>query len=200
MAVVAAATSASAVTFFTVDDAEFTKMFLNDASDATTDFGSFGVNDNSHHDFLITTNTKSDFSNGFATIKPNPHDGGTLTDIVFTPTSPTAYDGFDFHDMPDARGTTVVLTVTDQLGRTETFDFTEPTTGDQGPLGIIRALAGETISRVELFDASGFKQVKQITWEGVPATVPEPATWALMVGGIGFAGATLRRRRAAAVA
>jgi hypothetical protein len=27
--------------------------------------------------------------------------------------------------------------------------------------------------------------------------VPEPAAWALMIGGFGFAGATLRRRKAA---
>lgn len=34
----------------------------------------------------------------------------------------------------------------------------------------------------------------------VPAGVPEPATWALMIGGFGLAGATLRRRRSLAVA
>ncbi|WP_367255337.1 PEPxxWA-CTERM sorting domain-containing protein [uncultured Phenylobacterium sp.] len=29
-----------------------------------------------------------------------------------------------------------------------------------------------------------------------PAAVPEPATWALMIGGFGMAGAMLRRRKA----
>ena len=33
-----------------------------------------------------------------------------------------------------------------------------------------------------------------------PGGVPEPTSWALMIGGIGLAGATLRRRRALAVA
>ncbi|MEW5684470.1 MAG: PEPxxWA-CTERM sorting domain-containing protein, partial [Pseudomonadota bacterium] len=35
---------------------------------------------------------------------------------------------------------------------------------------------------------------------GAPAAVPEPATWALMIGGFGLAGATLRRRRSVAAA
>ncbi|WP_296595090.1 PEPxxWA-CTERM sorting domain-containing protein [Phenylobacterium sp.] len=33
-------------------------------------------------------------------------------------------------------------------------------------------------------------------WDRDPTAVPEPATWALMIGGFGMAGATLRRRRA----
>jgi hypothetical protein len=32
------------------------------------------------------------------------------------------------------------------------------------------------------------------------AGVPEPASWALMIGGFGLAGASLRRRRAIATA
>ena len=35
---------------------------------------------------------------------------------------------------------------------------------------------------------------------GTGAAVPEPASWALMIGGFGMAGAALRRRRAVAVA
>ena len=39
-------------------------------------------------------------------------------------------------------------------------------------------------------------------WQNDPfgAAVPEPASWALMIGGFGLAGATLRRRRAAVAA
>lgn len=38
------------------------------------------------------------------------------------------------------------------------------------------------------------------TVERLGGAVPEPATWALMIGGFGLAGATLRRRRAAMAA
>jgi hypothetical protein len=34
---------------------------------------------------------------------------------------------------------------------------------------------------------------------GGPGAVPEPATWAIMLVGLGLAGAALRRRRAAAI-
>jgi len=36
----------------------------------------------------------------------------------------------------------------------------------------------------------------KFTLDAVPTAVPEPASWALMIGGFGMAGATLRRRRA----
>jgi hypothetical protein len=45
------------------------------------------------------------------------------------------------------------------------------------------------------FGGSTYAPVK-ITVDSVAAAAPEPAAWALMIGGFGMAGATLRRRRA----
>ena len=38
------------------------------------------------------------------------------------------------------------------------------------------------------------------SWDNTSTGVPEPAVWALMIGGFGLAGASLRRRRVAALA
>jgi hypothetical protein len=38
------------------------------------------------------------------------------------------------------------------------------------------------------------------SWDNTSTGVPEPAAWALMIGGFGLAGATLRRRRVATLA
>ncbi|PZQ63444.1 MAG: hypothetical protein DI570_08975 [Phenylobacterium zucineum] len=39
----------------------------------------------------------------------------------------------------------------------------------------------------------------KITGNAIGAGVPEPATWALMIGGFGLAGASLRRSRQTAL-
>ena len=40
--------------------------------------------------------------------------------------------------------------------------------------------------------------ITQFTGTALAGTVPEPASWALMIGGFGLVGASLRRRRAVA--
>ena len=51
-------------------------------------------------------------------------------------------------------------------------------------------------------DANGATQINNVAYKGGllvlnPASVPEPATWAMMIAGFGAIGAVLRRRRAA---
>ncbi|ODT89770.1 PEPxxWA-CTERM sorting domain-containing protein [Phenylobacterium sp. SCN 70-31] len=47
------------------------------------------------------------------------------------------------------------------------------------------------------FELQGFVLRYQATTNPVTGAVPEPATWAMMIGGFGLAGAVLRRRRLA---
>ncbi|MEW5684571.1 MAG: PEPxxWA-CTERM sorting domain-containing protein [Pseudomonadota bacterium] len=61
------------------------------------------------------------------------------------------------------------------------------------------------IPGVEWIDNSHFGYVVKATFDwdrnpvAAPSAAPEPATWALMIGGFGMAGATLRRRRSLAI-
>ena len=56
-------------------------------------------------------------------------------------------------------------------------------------------LAGYKLSAFS-FTGATYKQLDDIT---VLAAVPEPTTWAMMIGGFGLAGGALRRRRAVAL-
>lgn len=49
------------------------------------------------------------------------------------------------------------------------------------------------------FDLLGYAQ-GNVSVDNVTATVPEPTTWAMMIGGLGVVGGSLRRRRQAALA
>jgi hypothetical protein len=66
----------------------------------------------------------------------------------------------------------------------------------------ILAGLGETISSVQFSDLrtdSGnlvnFTALKQVSFEAAAPGVPEPATWAMMLGGFGLMGSAMRRRR-----
>jgi hypothetical protein len=165
--------------------------FKNDSANKDTSSFTGTVGGHAGAAITVTTTGNIDSGAGFATITPVK--GGTLTDLIFTPTDPTLFEDFSFRGQLDPVGDTGVITVrwTDNSGMTGDVKFTGvpgPDT-DFGRLGII-SNDGETLKSVEVFTAAGesfdeFKQV-QFSAPGIPPSVPEPSTWAMML--LGFAG------------
>ena len=144
--------------------------------------------------------TYIDSGAGFSTIKPTS--GATLTDLIFTPADDTLFTDFSFRGQLNPVDDTGIINVkwTDSLGTTGTLQFT----GVPGPdkdfdrLGIVST--DETLKSVEVFTTGGesfdeFKQV-QFSAASIPPSIPEPATWAMMLlGFVGLAYAGFRRGR-----
>jgi len=55
---------------------------------------------------------------------------------------------------------------------------------------------GSPIFTPGTYSFNGFFSSGTLTITAVPGSVPEPATWAMMIGGLGIAGGALRRRKA----
>lgn len=127
-----------------------------------------------------------DVANGFATIKPDK--SLTLTDIVFSPVDPTLFGDFSFRGQLLASGTVTVIVKDNQGDPSQTFTFNVAhANADFTRFGII-STDKETIQSVEILDASGFKEVKQIEFSYCAKTdgtcnagdIPEPASLLLL--------------------
>jgi hypothetical protein len=182
-----------------------------------TDF----FNDNANHDvstftgtvgghagtaITVTTTGNIDTGAGFSTIKPTS--GAILTDLIFTPADDTLFTDFSFRGQLNPVDDTGIINVrwTDSLGTSGTLQFT----GLPGPdkdfarLGIVST--DETLKSVEVFTTGGesfdeFKQV-QFSAAGIPPSIPELSTWAMMLAGfagLGFLGYRAPRRETAAI-
>jgi hypothetical protein len=186
---------ANAAALFMIDSnpSQNDMLKLSDLKDTEIDIANVdGTSD------TITANDFSDFSSGDATIKPVM--GTTLSDLIFTPSNDTMFDDFSWRGQDVNANQTLTATVTDQNGATETFTFPEGNANeDFARQGIVAATAGETIKQVELsMSGGGFKEAKQFAFSlapGVVSAVPEPASWTLMVLGVGLVGAGLRLQR-----
>ena len=115
--------------------------------------------------FLPGTNSDSDL---VYTLTLNFDDGATLTGS-YTPTTNTFLGG-----SPVTVGNTTYSLVE--------FSY--------------RRFLGDAVSpNVATPGGDGNDYVGNIRFDAVAGVVPEPATWAMMIGGIGFAGGSLRARR-----
>jgi hypothetical protein len=157
---------------------------------------------------LLST-VADDVSAGFATIKPfcsgHPSVCDTLTDLTFTPADSLAFGDFSFRAQL-LTDSDITLKVTDGQGNpAQTFDLGAifgpfKANQDLTRMGII-SLDGETIKSVEITDASGFKEVKQIQFSPAGATtVPLPPAIALFGSGLIGLGLLSRRRQKREVA
>ena len=133
----------------------------------------------------------------------------TATTTSDTPVSgPVGFEGFDVYELTS-------LSATSPIGQNLfTFDLTNSpilfyTGGPFSLFGFARG-TGDNLFSYGPFFALGTDATATFTVDGgqrvlidsvtaasavITASVPEPATWAMMIGGVGMAGGVLRRRK-----
>ena len=197
--VLAAASSSNAATIFhTVPTFTGTQMHESSATNAATTFGTvFNTSD-----MKISVFHNGDFANGFAAV--SPHTAGAarlLTSITLTPQSGRFW-GISFRGQDVAANQTITVTIQDKQGDApETFSFLQAARNvDFAAISLLTTLHAKTIKWVSIQNSGGFKNFKQVNWMGSSASTPEPASWALMLLGLGGVGGALRSRRKTAQA
>jgi hypothetical protein len=182
----------------------------------TSSTGSLGKNDNSAANIdVVATGGSYTGGSGFANYKStnsgNTPSTNTLTAFTFSPgPDPTPFNQFDGEyirgqiDSENGAGTeTVTVTVdytdlaTDTTGQ-QVHEFTDVVTSDIGRIGFDEDVTSDLYNVTSVTwslgsGAAAWNQIKQIEFS-VPASVPEPSTWALMVVGfLGLGYAAFRR-------
>jgi hypothetical protein len=118
---------------------------------------------------------------------------GTLNFLLFTLTDPgSAFTAAEFNLNAAANGFSQVLAY-DQFGNEFGGSFAVNAAGNN--FFNVTATAGQIIQSIVIVSTAALDDVRQIRLGGVVAVVPEPASWAMMILGLGGVGGVLRKRR-----
>jgi hypothetical protein len=127
----------------------------------------------------FTVTARGDYTLGFPGIENLSYDLEGLTGTVAPETPGATYTSFSYDDTEFSF--TVALTLAQLLAITA-----------DNAINISIDLPND----VNFFASSAYVAV-DVTYNGMSGAVPEPTTWAMMIGGLTLVGASMRRRRTA---
>lgn len=171
----------------------------SDASHPSTGTSVYGITDIGDNLVKFTGNTVLNITggSGFAQISDNDtgdNVGWNSLTIAFDSYA-YGFTGLEFSLQFEGKGSVNVEAFFLDGSPSESFNYS-PIQGNTGFL--LSGNAGEVFSKVVLTSGDNpffqFKQAEIGIAAAPPPAVPEPATWAMMISGLGLAGAALRRR------
>jgi hypothetical protein len=143
----------------------------------------------------IKADDLEDFGSGDATIKP-AHGHG-LHILTLDPANDDVFSDFSFRGQTATADSDIIVKVWDQNGVEQDFTFHQDKANQDFTRIGIEGIGDETISKIQIIDTGGFKELKQFSFSFVQGVgfVPEPSTWLLMIGGLFLLGTGLRMNR-----
>jgi len=123
-----------------------------------------------------------------------------LTSIMFDLAGGRTFNDLSFNLFRGSgTATSVTFNLIDNMGNLFTFD--EAITRGKN-LFAFQGIDGQSIASFSAsFDGTGVRDLRQISLTDIlNSSVPEPASWAMMIGGFGMIGGVLRRREKLALA
>lgn len=198
-AAMAASAPATAAQFIQQNNGPFDNKIkaFSDSDHPAEGLSVFGKTDVGDHLVKFTGNTKLSITGGtgFAQIKDfSTNDGAWNSLTIGFDTYAHGFTGLEFSVQYQGSGELELEAFFLDGSPSQKFSYND-IGGNTG--FYLSAAAGEVFSHVVLSSGKApFFQFKQaeIGIAAAPPPVPEPATWAMMIGGLGLVGAAMRRR------
>jgi hypothetical protein len=124
----------------------------------------------------------------------NPNDTLLVSSLQFGLINQATFNNLEFN-LFGGTATSATFNITDNEG--QLFTFANRALGNGENFFGFQGINGETIRNVSItFNGGGVGDIRQIRLDALAGAgpIPEPATWAMMVGGFGLLGAAARRR------